>query len=75
PWTVVHTSPTYSTNPNHRIDTISGLGVLGRYVRMLGTTRMTGYGYSLWNLSAFGSNDVSCEADADAGDAGADAGD
>jgi hypothetical protein len=75
PWTVVHTSPTYSTNPNHRIDMISGLGVLGRYVRMHGTTRMTAYGYSLWNFSVLGSSDLSCGADAGAGDAGIDAGD
>lgn len=75
PWTVVYTSPTHTTNPNHRIDSISGLGVVGRYVRMHGAVRMTMYGYSLWNFSVLGSSDVSCGADADAGDAGADAGD
>jgi beta-glucosidase len=26
----------------------------GRYVRMLGTTRATGYGYSLWELQVYG---------------------
>jgi hypothetical protein len=72
PWTTVHVSPTYSSNPNHRLDTVTGLGAIGRYVRMFGTTRMTAYGYSLWNVHVIGSTDVSCNVDG--GDAGADGG-
>lgn len=33
---------------------IRNLNVLGRYVRMYGTTRKTKYGYSLWGFEVFG---------------------
>jgi hypothetical protein len=73
PWQTL-ASVTNLLHINHRIDTVS-LDGAGRYVRIYATSRTGGYGYSLWNLSVHGSDDVSCEADADAGDAGADASD
>ncbi|HEX2881339.1 MAG TPA: carbohydrate-binding protein, partial [Polyangiaceae bacterium] len=60
PWTTIHTSATYTTNPNHRIDTITGLHGVGRYVRIKGLTRMTAYGYSLWNIAVFGDTNAGC---------------
>lgn len=69
PWTVEYTSPTYTVNPNHRIDNIT-LNATGRYVRMKGTVRMTGYGYSLYEFAIHGTSSTDC----DAPDAGADAG-
>ncbi|MGH3646041.1 MAG: discoidin domain-containing protein, partial [Micromonosporaceae bacterium] len=37
------------------IDDHTNLGVQGRYVRMHGTERGTGYGYSLWEFEVYGS--------------------
>jgi hypothetical protein len=59
PWTTIHTSQTYTTNPNHRIDEPSVNGV-GRYVRMKGTVRMTAYGYSLWEFHVNGDTNSQC---------------
>jgi hypothetical protein len=59
PWTTIYTSPTYATNPNHRIDEPSMNGV-GRYVRMKGTVRMTAYGYSLWEFYVNGDTNSQC---------------
>lgn len=36
------------------IETITLDGQKGRYIRMNGTTRATGYGYSLWEFDAYG---------------------
>ncbi|GAA3192492.1 hypothetical protein GCM10010468_01320 [Actinocorallia longicatena] len=33
----------------------------GRYVRMLGTARATGYGYSLWEFQVYGTADAACQ--------------
>lgn len=61
PWTTIYTSPTHTTNPNHRIDNLTVNGV-GRYVRMYGTTRMTQYGYSLWEFWVNGDTNAACVA-------------
>jgi hypothetical protein len=49
-WTTVHTE-TAGSGGTEDID-VSGTG---RYVRMLGTERGTGYGYSLWEFEVHGS--------------------
>ncbi|NJM42296.1 MAG: glycosyltransferase, partial [Anaerolineae bacterium] len=36
------------------IDNLTGLSGVGRYVRMLGTTRATAWGYSLWEFEVYG---------------------
>jgi hypothetical protein len=48
-WTSIY-STTTSTGGNQSL-TVSGTG---RYVRMYGTQRTTGYGYSLWEFQVFG---------------------
>jgi hypothetical protein len=48
-WTSVY-STTTSTGGNQSL-TVTGTG---RYVRMYGTQRTTGYGYSLWEFKVFG---------------------
>jgi hypothetical protein len=47
-WTTVH-STTTGTGGSQSIDVTGS----GRYVRMNGTARATGYGYSLWELQVF----------------------
>ncbi|RYZ95359.1 MAG: discoidin domain-containing protein, partial [Moraxellaceae bacterium] len=47
-WTSISTV----TNGNGDLDEISAAGT-GRYVRVLGTTRGTGYGYSLWDFEVY----------------------
>ncbi|MFD5348125.1 discoidin domain-containing protein, partial [Streptomyces anulatus] len=51
-WTTAY-STTTSTGGNETL-TISGEA---RYVRLTGTERATGYGYSLWEFKVFGSRD------------------
>lgn len=48
-WTTIY-STTTSTGGTQNL-TVSGAG---RYVRMYGTTRGTGYGYSLWEFQVYG---------------------
>jgi hypothetical protein len=48
-WTTIHTE----TNGTGGAQTITVNGT-GRYVRMLGIQRATGYGYSLWEFEVFG---------------------
>jgi hypothetical protein len=38
------------------IDDLTGLTARGRYLRVVGTTRATKYGYSLWEVQAFGTS-------------------
>ncbi|HEX6343468.1 discoidin domain-containing protein, partial [Umezawaea sp.] len=38
-------------------DDLPGLAAHGRYLRVVGTTRATKYGYSLWEVKAYGSAD------------------
>jgi len=53
-WTTIYST---TTGPGgiERL-TVSGTG---RYVRLFGTTRATGYGYSLWEFQVFGTVDIS----------------
>jgi len=37
-----------------------GLAGVGRYLRVNGTVRCTSYGYSIWEMQAFGDTDASC---------------
>ncbi|MEO3747554.1 discoidin domain-containing protein [Plantactinospora sp. B5E13] len=48
-WTSIHTTST-ATGGNQTLD-VTGTG---RYVRMYGTARGTGYGYSLWEFQVIG---------------------
>ncbi|ALG08798.1 discoidin domain-containing protein [Kibdelosporangium phytohabitans] len=52
-WTPVHTT----TNGTGGTETLIVNGT-GRYIRMLGTARATGYGYSLWEFQVFGNVDT-----------------
>src|SRR5205807_4033689 len=51
-WTTIY-STTTGTGGTQTL-TVSGTG---RYVRMYGTARATGYGYSLWEFQVYGSLD------------------
>jgi hypothetical protein len=53
-WTTV-----YSTTTGQGGTQTLGVTGSGRYVRMLGTARGTGYGYSLWEFQVFGTIDQS----------------
>ncbi|HET8658418.1 MAG TPA: glycoside hydrolase family 3 C-terminal domain-containing protein [Micromonosporaceae bacterium] len=53
-WTTIYSTTTGQGGTEQL--TVSGTG---RYVRMYGTTRATGYGYSLWELQVFGAVDNS----------------
>ncbi|GAA3635165.1 hypothetical protein GCM10022223_61970 [Kineosporia mesophila] len=48
-------NPIYSatSGPGHRED-LTGLDGTGRYLRMYGTARSNGYGYSLWDFQVYG---------------------
>ena len=50
-WTTVQN---VVNNPGGGIKTYDGLNTTGRYVRMYGTTRTTGYGYSLFDFQVWG---------------------
>jgi hypothetical protein len=45
---------------NHRVDDLTGLSGLGRYVRVYTTVRDTNYGVSLYEAQVFGDPDPSC---------------
>ena len=45
---------------NHRIDDLTGLNGAGRYVRVYGSARTTGYGYSIWEMDVYGDADPNC---------------
>jgi len=49
-WTTLHTV----TAGDGGSDEITGLTGSGRYVRLYGTKRGTGYGYSVWELKVYG---------------------
>ena len=53
-------SKTGMANGNHRIDDLTGLSGAGRYVRVYGTARNTGYGYSIYEMDVFGDPDPNC---------------
>jgi chitodextrinase len=44
-------------NGDGKTDDLPGLSAHGRYLRLVGTTRATKYGYSLWEIQAFGTSD------------------
>ncbi|TCO53118.1 discoidin domain-containing protein [Actinocrispum wychmicini] len=44
-------------NGDGKTDDLTGLNAHGRYLRFVGTTRATKYGYSFWEIQAFGSTD------------------
>ncbi|MBB5868872.1 glucose/arabinose dehydrogenase [Allocatelliglobosispora scoriae] len=50
-WTTIQSV----TGGNGAVDDLTGLTGTGRYVRINGTTRATGYGYSLWEFEVYGS--------------------
>jgi F5/8 type C domain len=45
---------------NHRIDDTMGTFGAGRYLRIFGTQRTTQFGYSIWELTAFGDGNPAC---------------
>jgi beta-glucanase (GH16 family) len=49
-WTSIYST---STAAGHK-QTLTGLAGTGRYVRMYGTARTNGYGYSLWDFEVWG---------------------
>jgi endoglucanase Acf2 len=51
----VHWSPVYNTTTNHSTTNDIPLAAQGRYVRLYGTARNTGYGYSVFEFSVYGS--------------------
>lgn len=51
-------------NGDGKTDELSGLTAHGRYLRVVGTTRATKYGYSLWEVQAYGSADSTGDAQA-----------
>lgn len=50
-WTTIYTT----TTGDGGVDDLTGLTGTGRFIRMNGTARGTGYGYSLWSFEVFGS--------------------
>ena len=51
------TTITTVTDGDGKTDDLTGLSGHGRYLRFVGTTRATKYGYSLWEVQAFGTTD------------------
>ncbi|MDD5261388.1 MAG: discoidin domain-containing protein [Methylacidiphilales bacterium] len=51
-WTTIYSTTTGTGGVND----LTGLSGSGRYVRMYGTQRGTGWGYSLWELAVYGSS-------------------
>jgi uncharacterized protein YjdB len=51
-WTTIKTV----TGNTTLINDLTGLSGTGRYVRMYGTARGTGYGYSIWELEVYGTS-------------------
>jgi hypothetical protein len=52
PWTTIATATNLGAS-NHRIDDYTCLTATGRYVRMSGTARATGYGYSIYEMDVY----------------------
>jgi fibronectin type 3 domain-containing protein len=49
-WTTIYSTTTGAGG----VEDLTGLSRTGRYVRMYGTARATGYGYSLWEFEVYG---------------------
>lgn len=58
-WTTIATKTNMAAGAN-RIDDLTGLNGTGRYVRINGTARTTGYGYSIFEMTAYGDTNPSC---------------
>ncbi|MGO9977309.1 MAG: discoidin domain-containing protein, partial [Solirubrobacteraceae bacterium] len=50
-WTTIYST----TSGTGGVNDLTGLSGTGRYVRMYGTARATSWGYSLWEMSVYGS--------------------
>ncbi|MEM7294783.1 MAG: discoidin domain-containing protein, partial [Pseudomonadota bacterium] len=50
-WTTIYST----SNGDGGIDNLTGLTGAGRYIRLYGTQRGTGFGYSLWEFEVYGS--------------------
>lgn len=59
-WTTLVTKTGMPAFGNHRIDDLTGLSGAGRYVRMYGLTRNTGYGHSIWEMDVYGDDNANC---------------
>ncbi|MEV4053981.1 discoidin domain-containing protein [Amycolatopsis sp. NPDC049688] len=57
-----------------KVDDLGGLTARGRFVRFVGLTRATSYGYSFWEMQVFGSTDSSGDTQAPTTPAGLTAG-
>ena len=53
-WTTIYST----TTGDGGVDDLTGLTGSGRYIRMYGTVRATGYGYSLWEFEAYTGSSV-----------------
>lgn len=53
PWTTIVTVTSNPSSTDHRVDDFNCLNATGRYVRMAGTARTTGYGYSIYEMDVF----------------------
>ena len=49
PWSTIYTT----TTGDGGVDDLTGLSGSGRYVRVYGTVRATGWGYSLWEFEIY----------------------
>lgn len=58
-WTTLVTKTNMPAGAN-RVDDLTGLSGTGRYMRINGTARTTGYGYSIWEMTAYGDPNPSC---------------
>lgn len=50
-WTTIYAT----TSGDGGLDDLTGLSGTGRYIRLYGTQRGTQFGYSVWELEAYGS--------------------
>ncbi|HEX2880889.1 MAG TPA: discoidin domain-containing protein, partial [Polyangiaceae bacterium] len=58
PWTTIATRTNMAAGA--RTDTLTGLNGIGRYVRMKGTARTSGYGYSIFEFRVKGDTNTAC---------------
>ncbi|HVY25880.1 MAG TPA: discoidin domain-containing protein [Polyangiaceae bacterium] len=58
-WTTLVTKTNMPAGTNVT-DDLTGLNGAGRYVKMSGTTRTTGYGYSIWEMDVYGDDNPNC---------------
>lgn len=58
-WTTIATKTNMPAGTNVT-DDLTNLNGAGRYVKMSGTARTTGYGYSIWEMDVYGDNNPDC---------------